>query len=162
MRVVEPVEVLYLALMQRWESSAPPDKHQGYLDGEPTRNTQTQRLKYVLEKVALGAPGTTERVYSTLATHSRREDGESYISKNCSWMKEPEPLSDGWFFEGCTSLPQKENVIAALAHVGLSPAFLNALVDFVAHKPIGKYFPTLEDEPEINRRIKEWEARNEG
>lgn len=162
MRVLEPVEILYLTLMQRWERSAPLDKHQGHLDGEPTRNTQTERLKYVLEKIALGNPKTTQHVYSTLAVHTRRQDGESYVSRKSSWMKEPEPLSGGWYFEGCTSLPQKENVIAALSHVGRTAPFVNAVADFVANKPIAKYFPTEADEEEINRRIRAWEVRNEG
>ena len=77
-------------------------------------------------------------------------------------MKEPEPLSGGWYFEGCTSLPQKENVIAALSHVGRTAPFVNAVADFVANKPIAKYFPTEADEEEINRRIRAWEVRNEG
>src|SRR4051812_38655668 len=93
MRVLEPVEILYLTLMQRWEKSAPPDKHLGNLSGEPTRNTQTERLKYVFEKIALGSEATTERVYSTLSRSARRSDGESYVSKNPSWMKEPAELS---------------------------------------------------------------------
>lgn len=162
MRVLEPVEVFYLVMMKRWEGSAPPDRHQGLLDGEPTRNTQTQRLKYVLDKIAIGVPGHADRIYSTLAQYTRRQDGESYISKNPTWMQEPEKLSEDWYFEGCTSLPQKENVIAALSHAGLSAAFLNATRDFVAHRSIEKYFPIAEDEAEINRRIQKWEARNAG
>ena len=126
MRVVEPVEILYLSPMQRWAKSAPPDKHQGTLDGEVARNTQTERLTYVLEKVALGAPTTTQRVYSTLARYTRRQDGESYVSKKSSWMQQPVALSGEWFFEGCTSLEQKLNVVAALSHVGLSGPFVQA------------------------------------
>ena len=132
MRVVEPVEVLYLSLMNRWEQSAPADKHKGYLDGDESRNTQAERLKYVLEKIALGNLETTERVYSTLARHTRRQDGESYVSKNSSWMQQPEALSLGWYFEGCTSLEQKMNVVAALSHVGMSGPFVQATAEFVA------------------------------
>lgn len=161
MRVVEPVEILYLSLMQRWEQSAPRNKHQGLLDGELARNTQTERLKYVLEKVALGAPSTAQRVYSTLARNTRRQDGESYISKNSAWMEQPEALSGGWFFEGCTSLEQKLNVVAALSHVGLSGPFVQATAEFVSYRPIDRFLPTADDEPEINRRIQAWEARGE-
>ncbi len=39
MHLTEPVELLYLSLMLRWERSAPPDLHEGRLDGEPERNT---------------------------------------------------------------------------------------------------------------------------
>ena len=161
MRVLEPVEILYLSLMLRWESSAPPDKHQARLDGEIARNTQTERLKYVLEKVALGRPATTERVYSTLSRHLRRQDGESYISQKSAWMQQPEVLSGGWFFEGCTSLEQKLNVVSALSHVGLSGPFVQATAEFVSHKPIERFLPTSEDEAEINKRIRAWEAKND-
>ena len=161
MRVVDPVEILYLSLMRRWEGSAPPDKHQGLLDGEDARNSQTERLKYVLEKIALGSASTTEHVYSTLARYTRRQDGESYISRNGSWMQQPEPLSGGWYFEGCTNLEQKLNVVAALSHVGLSGPFIQATAEFVSYKPFDRFLPTKEDEPEINKRIRAWESRNE-
>ena len=161
MRVVEPVEILYLSLMQRWERSAPPDRHQAFLDGEVTRNTQTERLKYVLGKIALGRPETTERVYSTLSLRTRRQDGESYISRKSTWMQQPEPLSGGWYFEGCTSLEQKLNVVSALTYVGLSGPFVQATAEFVANRPIERFLPTADDEDEINRRIQAWEAKNE-
>ena len=161
MRVVEPVEILYLTLMQRWERTAPPDKHQGELDGADTRNTQAERLKYVLEKIAMGNKVTTERVYSTLARYTRRQDGESYISRESSWTQQPEALSGGWYFEGCTSLPQKLSIVDSLSHVGLSGPFVQATADFVSYKPIEQYLPTEADEPEINKRISAWEARNE-
>lgn len=161
MRVLEPVEILYLSLMQRWANTAPLDRHQGILDGEPVRNTQTERLKYVMEKIAAGSEATTQRVYSTLARYTRRQDGESYISRRSSWMEQPEELSGGWYFEGCTSLEQKLNVVSALPHLGLSRPFVQAVAEFVAHKPFEQFFPTGEDEPEIHRRIRAWEARNE-
>lgn len=161
MRVVVPVEVLYLSLMHRWERTAPADKHHGYLDGQPTLNTQTARLKYVLEKIAAGSTETTERVYSTLARYSRRNDGESYVSRNMNWMKQPEDLSDGWYYEACTSLKQKLSVVAALSHVGLSSRFVQAVAEFVSSRSIEDFFPTAEFEEEITRRIRAWESRNE-
>jgi hypothetical protein len=161
MRVLEPVEILYLSLMQRWALNAPPDKHQGLLDGEPARNTQTERLKYVLEKIAAGSETTTQKVYSTLARYSRRQDGESYVSRNRSWMEQPEQLSGGWYYEGCTNLEQKLNVVSSLSHLGLSGPFVQAVAEFVANKPFEQFLPTPADEDEINRRIRAWEARNE-
>jgi len=160
MRVVEPVEILYLSLMQRWERSAPLDRHQGLLNGEVTRNTQTERLKYVLEKVALGNPSTTERVFATISRYTRRQDGEAYISKSSAWMQQPEQLSGGWYFEGCTSLEQKLNVVSALSHAGLSGPFVEAVAEFVSNRPINRFLPTEEDEAEINKRIQAWEAKN--
>ena len=161
MRVVEPVEVLYLSLMQRWATTAPPDRHQGLLDGESARNTQTERLKYVLEKIAAGSDATTQKVYAKLARYTRRQDGESYVSRNKNWMEQPEVLSGGWYYEGCTSLEQKLNVVSALSNLGLSGPFVQAVAEFVAHKPIDQFFPTADDEAEINRRIRAWEARHE-
>ena len=162
MRVVEPVEILYLTLMHRWERAAPPDKHAALLDGEDARNTQTARLRYVLEKIAAGTPATAERVYSTLARHTRRNDGESYVSRKSGWMQQPEALSCGWHVEACTNLDQKLNVVSALSHLGLSGAFVQAVADFVSHKSIERFLPTEADEPESMARVRKWEAANGG
>lgn len=158
MRVINPVEILYLSLMHRWEKTSPPDRHEGLLDGEPRRNTQTSRLAYILQKIAAGK---VEKVYSTLARHTPRNDGESYISKNSSWMKEPYSLGDGWFFEGCTSLVQKHGVVHNFSKLGLSGAFSNAVEDFVANKSIERYFPTETEEELILAKIKAWEQSQE-
>ena len=158
MRVTEPVEILYLSLMHRWQRTAPPDRHEGLLDGEPARNTQTARLIYVLQKIAAG---NAERVYSTLARYSRRNDGQSYVSKDPSWMEQPFPLGDGWFFEGCTSLVQKHSVVHQLSKLGLSGAFGQAVEDFVAHKPIEQYFPTEAEEEQILAKIHARERADE-
>lgn len=58
MRVINPVEILYLMLMARWVCSAPPDGHKGELEGVGTRNMQTERLKYVQEYITLTSPVT--------------------------------------------------------------------------------------------------------
>lgn len=158
MRVIHPVEILYLSLMHRWERTAPDDRHEGLLDGKPARNTQAARLVYVLQKIAAG---NAERVYSTLARYTRRNDGESYISKNPAWMEQPFPLSDGWFFEGCTSLIQKHAVVHNFSKLGLSGAFSQAVEDFVAHKPIDQYFPTEAEEEKVLAKITEWNQANE-
>lgn len=158
MRVTNPVEILYLSLMHRWQRTAPIDRHEGLLDGKPARNTQTARLVYVLQKIAAG---NVEHVYSALARHTRRNDGESYISKNSSWMENPFPLGDGWFFEGCTSLAQKHFVVQQLSTFGLSGAFGQAVEDFVAHKPIEQYFPSEEEEEQILTKIHARERANE-
>src|SRR5437867_1017338 len=115
MHLKDPVELLYLSLMLRWELSAPPDKHEGVLDGETERNTQISRMAYALQKIAAG---NVERTFQTLARYTRRNDGESYISKDASWMKEPYPLWDGWYLEGCTSLVQKQSFLQYLTKVG--------------------------------------------
>ena len=155
MRVNDPVEVLYLSLMSRWQKTAPLDRHAGFLDGEPAQNTQITRLIYVLQKIAAG---NVERVYSMLARYSRRSDGESYISKNSSWMERPSPLGDGWFFEGCTSLVQKQDIVGNLSKLGLSGAFVQAVDDFIANKPIEQYFPTEAEEQLMLAKIQAQEG----
>ena len=152
------VEILYLSLMHRWERTAPPDQHKGLLDGEPARNTQAARLVYVLQKIAAG---NVERTYSTLARYTRRNDGESYISKNPSWMEQPLPLGDGWFFEACTSLVQKHAIVHNFSKLGLSGALGQAVEDFVAHKSIEQYFPTEAEEEQILAKIHAQEQSRE-
>jgi hypothetical protein len=157
-RLCDPVEILYVALMYRWEKNAPPDRHAGFLDGEPARNTQIARLVDVLNKIAAG---NDERTFSTLAQHSRRNDGRSYISKDKSWMEQPCPLSAGWFFEGCTSLIQKQEIIRQFTKLGLSPAFAACVDDFVAGRTIVDYFPTEAEDREILAKIQASEAADE-
>lgn len=133
MGIENTVEYLYLTFMARWENSAPPDRHQGLLDGEPERNTQITRLVYIIRKIAAGQ---SDKVYSALSVGSRRKDGSSYISKSRDWMEHPYPLSDGWYFEGCTSLIQKQEIIQSLSRVSCSGALIAAIDDFVAGKSI--------------------------
>ena len=105
------VEFLYLQLMLRWENTAPANKHSGHLDGKKTPNSQTARLAFILNKIA---SGDEERTFQAVARFSRRNDGESYVSKNSIWMEKPYPLLKGWFLEGGQSLPQKQNFSARL------------------------------------------------
>lgn len=144
------IEVLYLALMLRWQCNAPPDRHVGLLDGKPERNTQISRLAYAIEKIAVGNVG---RTYQSLATYTRRNDGKSYFSKDPSWMKESYPLSDGWYFEGCVNLGQKQSFLQHLTKLGLSSLFIACVDDFVANKDIKKYMPSIEEQEEILREI---------
>lgn len=143
------VEYLYLALMLRWEKNAPPDRHAGLLDGETARNTQITRFAYILRKIAAGQ---AERTYNKLSRYSRRNDSESYVSKDSSWMIEPYPLSEGWFFEGCTSLVQKAEIIQQLTKFDLSQSLVNCIEDFVSGKSIEKHIPSDEEAEEILRK----------
>lgn len=152
MCITDPVEGVYLLLMIRWQRHAPPDGHQGLLDGEPERNTQISRMVYVLQKIAIGHG---DQVYQALAKHTRRDDGNSYISKDPSWMIEPRSLDEGWFFEGCTSLIQKQWILQQLTRVGLSHTFINCADDFVANNSVEKYFPSPEEAEEIVSRLRE-------
>ena len=152
MRLKDPVELLYLSLMSRWEKSAPPEGKQGMLDNEPERNTQISRMVYLLRKVGAGSEAKT---FNILSMHSRRKDGESYISKDASWMEEPRELLNGWYFEGCTNLVQKQDILQGLRKVGLSAVFVACSDDFIAGKSIQEYFPTEEEQNEILAKLKE-------
>jgi hypothetical protein len=148
--IKDVVEILYLSLMLRWQRTAPPDRHAGLLDDKPERNTQTSRLAYAIMKIAAG---NEVRTYNLLATHCRRKDGKSYFSKDFSWMIEPYPLTQEWYFEGCTSLIQKQSFIQHLTKLGLSPVFIACMDDFVANKDVQNYLPTIEEQDEILREI---------
>lgn len=63
MRLRDPVEIVYLALMHRWQTTAPGDRKHGTLDGEPEVDSPVARLAYMLNKLAVGQ---TERVFRTL------------------------------------------------------------------------------------------------
>ena len=159
MRLTDTVEILYLTLMFRWEKTAPPDQQQSLLDEKVARNTQISRMAYLLKKIAAG---DEDRTYQRIARYTVRNDGESYVSKNSSWMKEPYKLNDDWYFEGCTSLVQKQWILQQLTKLGLSAAFVACADDFVAAKSVEKYFPTEEEVSEILRKIRQQEESDEG
>jgi len=142
MTIRNSVEYLYQVLMLRWEEAAPPDNHEGILDGEPVRNTQVTRMAYILRKIP---SGNSDSVFRTLEVHTRRRDGKSYVSKDRGWMEQPYPLLDGWYFEGCTNLSQKQGILQQLTKVGLSAGFVACCDDFVAGNSIRKHLPTLEE-----------------
>jgi len=154
--ITDPVELVYLSLMLRWERTAPPDRSGGLLDGKPARNTQTARLAYVLQKVAVGL---REEPFATLARYSRRKDGESSVSRNPATMIQPHALTDGWYVEGCMNLQQKQMFLQNITRLGLSSAFAACLDDFVAGKSVEDYLPTEEEQVEILRKIDEIEGR---
>lgn len=139
MLLLEPVEIVYLFKLLHWEANAPPDGHAGTLDGKRERNTQITRLAFVL---GLVGGGLEERVYPALARHTRRRDGNSYVSKNSAWMQQPYPLGGGWCFEGCTSLIQKQAIVQALTNTCVSARFVACADDFVAGRSVTKCFPT--------------------
>ncbi len=140
------VEILYLSRMLRWERMAPPDRHKGLLDGVSEFNSQTARLAYVVKLIAAG---TEDRVYTVFERFTRRDDGHSYISRDGSWMNGPYALSSGWYFEGCTSLEQKQQCIRSVIQLGLSALFERCFDDFVAGRSVAAYMPTIEEQEEI-------------
>ena len=150
MRLRDPVEILYLTLMHRWQSTAPDDRKQGLLDGVPEVNSQVARLAYVLTKIAAGQ---VERTLSKLEKLTGRRDGSSYITKHKQQLENPYALLDDWYLEGCTSLEQKRNIIRELKMLGLTPTFVRAVDDFVSAKPIDKYFPTNAEAEQILQQI---------
>ncbi len=155
MRVKTSEECFWLALMLRWENVGVPDGASCTVDGKPAINSQKGRMGYILRK--LGDEGR----FQTLAVHTRRAvgDGDSYISKGSSWMKEPVEIGDGWFFEGCTSLPQKRDVLGTLSKIGYSTPFVECCEEFVAGNSVRRFLPTKEEaermlaEPPVTERF---------
>lgn len=143
------VELLYLALMLRWEKSAPRDGHQGLLDGRLERNTQKSRLVYVLGKIAAG----NDRFFPALSQRTRRNDGNSYVASDSAWMTDPYPLAGGWYVEGCMSLPQKQDVVSAVVRLSHSRLFGACVNDFIAGKSVRRYMPSIEQQEELVREL---------
>jgi hypothetical protein len=162
MRLTKPVEVLYLFRMIGWQRSAPPENHEGLLDGIPVRNSQKARMSFLLQKVAAGSAKQIDASFQTLERFSRREDRTSYISKDPSWMKEPCSLWAGWFLEGCTNMSQKEAILQYLTKLGLSQSFADCAVDFVAGKSVEHYMPTEEEAAKAVRAAEALEAEQAG
>jgi hypothetical protein len=142
MGVKTSVEFLWLALMLRWENADVPDQASCTLDGKPAINSQIERMAYILRKLGVGAD---EGRFQTLGVHTRRLDGRSYVSKDSSWMTNPVDIGDDWFFEGCTSLPQKREILSALSKVGHSVPFVECCEEFVAGKSVRRFLPTKEE-----------------
>jgi hypothetical protein len=153
MTVKEPVELLYLSLMLRWEETAPPLGKQGLLDGLPEQNSQIARMLFLLRKIAAGSIDKTCR---KLELNSRRtRDRESYISKHYSWMEQPKEICDGWHIEACTSLEQKLGILKGLRKLGLSSHFISCAETFVSGKSVRSYLPSLEEQYRIVANIEE-------
>jgi hypothetical protein len=158
MGIKNTVEYLYLALMVRWEKTAPPDNHEGLLDNKRERNTQKARMTFILRKIAAGQE---KHVYALLSQFSRRNDGNSYVSNDSSWMIDPCSLNDDWFLEGCLSLSQKQLILQNLTKLDLSPYLVNCIDDFVAGKSIINRIPSAEEQEEILHRSIEMEIRRD-
>jgi hypothetical protein len=139
-------ECLYLALMLRWENVGVADSASCTAGGKTAINSQIERLAYILRKIG---PGADEGRFQTLSLNTRRQDGRSYISKDSSWMENPENIGDGWFFEGCTNLPQKREILRALRKVGYSTPFVECCQEFVAGKSVRKFIPTEKEAERI-------------
>lgn len=142
LRIGDRWEVLLAAILLRWEQNAPPDHHWGELDGVRSCNSQEARLAHVLQKVAVGQ---VDNIYSSLARHTRRRDGDSYISKNASRMITPMPLWEGWYVEGCQNKEHKLGLLDNLTKLGYSPEFIECARAFVEGRCIECYLPTLDE-----------------
>ena len=159
MGIKNTVEYLYLVLMLRWEKTAPPDNREGLLDNKRERNTQKARMTFILRKVAAGQE---KRAYMHLSRFSRRNDGNSYVSNDFSWMKAPCSLGDGWFLEGGTSLIQKQQILQHLTKLELSPYLVDCIDEFVAGRSISNRVPSEAEQEEILRRSIAMEKRQDG
>jgi len=156
MKFKSTVEIFYMAMMLRWERTAPEDGKQGLLDGVDERNTQISRMVYILRKIAAGQE---DKVYKTLSIRSARKDVQSYISRHPTWMKAPKELSDGWYFEGCTSLEQKQMIVQGLTKLGLSSAFVACIDEFVAGRSVTPCIPSEDEQDELIKYTDEQNSR---
>jgi hypothetical protein len=84
-------------------------------------------------------------VYRSLAQYTRRPDGNSYVSKNISWMDDPKPLWGDWYVEGCQNIRQKHAVLDNLVRLGHSPEFVECARTFVEGGSIEDYLPTFSE-----------------
>lgn len=157
MRLKDPVEILFLGYLLRWEHTSPPDKKQGLLDGEPERNTQMSRMAYVLNKVGVGVEDKYFRKLAVGASWSK--PGGKFLDKNNEHMENPHPLNEGWWLDGCASLERKLEMMQDLTKLGLSPSFTKCACDFIAGNSVESYLPTKEEQDEIVRRIRKEEER---
>jgi len=151
MRLNKVDEIFLANLLVRWLITAPKDQNQGLLDGEPIRNSQSSRMQYALKKLLIGIE---DKSYIVLSRYARRNDGNSYISKDYSWMIKPVQLNNLWYFESTISLEQKLNILSYLNKIGFSSALTNCVCDFVSNKDIDKYFPTEAESNEILKQCK--------
>lgn len=150
MVIKNSVEYFWLVLMLSWEKTAPQDRHQGYLDGESAQNSPTARMAFILNEITAGQE---ERVYQLLSRHTHKQsDDKSYISRDSLRMENPYPLLNGWFFEGCASVEQKQNILQFLTKLDLSQTLMNCIDEFVAEKNIKSRIPSDEETEEILRR----------
>ncbi len=131
----KPEDQFYLSLIM-WERTAPPDKKMAILKGHRQQNTQTARMGFVLQIIA---EGNADATFRKLSRFMQRADGESYISQNRSWMKEPYKLAPCWYLEGCMSLHDKQERLRNLTNVGCSEKFISYVQDFVAGKSVSMH-----------------------
>lgn len=156
MRLKDPVEVFLLYLMHQWMESAPESGRTGLHQGEPKVNSQMMRAAYILKVIGFAEE---DKVFNKLAVHCRRNDGHSYISKDAAWMEKPLELGGGWYFEGGTSLVQKQGILSSLTKIGYSPTFVSAADTFVAGQPVSEFFPTDEEAKLLLSQIKSQASR---
>jgi hypothetical protein len=148
---MDPEEYLYLSFLSRWERNAPPDGHDGLLDGVLTKNTQTARMVKVLRMLA----GPDYQKLKTLERETKRSrGGGSYVSQDSNWMRNPSEIGKGWYFEGNMSLPDKKTILHDLPTWGLSTReFANCTEDFVEGRSVEKYWPSGE---QAARQVEQW------
>jgi hypothetical protein len=151
---MDPEEYLYLSILLRWEREAPPDRHEGFLDGIPAKNTQTARMVKVLQMLTAGV--CQDQAMRKLEEHTKRpSDGRSYVSRDSSWMQQPYEIGKGWYFEGNMSLLEKQKILDGLPGLGLSTReFANCAQDFVEARSVERYVPTTEEAGQIFERWK--------
>jgi len=155
MELRNTVEYFYIAKMIQWERTAPSLGHQALLDGSLAKNTQIERLLFILRLIAAG---NEDKLFNCMSAYSKHVSGNSYISKCISWMRDKKALSSGWFLESTLSLSQKNDMIQNLTKCGVSPALVACIDDFVEGKSIAEFAP---NSAELSRMLAKMREKNE-
>jgi len=144
-------ELELLAFLVEWGNKTPEDRKGIQSQHYYKQNTQTTRLSFVLNLIVANNKKFNDVYKQIERLTTRAKDGNSYFSKDSSWMKEPYHIKEGWYFEGCTSLVQKQRCIQKLTNIKFlsgfrfSGIFSDCLCDFIADSNLSKYIP-IEDE----------------
>lgn len=153
MVIKNKTELQFLVLFIKWQTNSPEDRHKIQSTFINKRNTQTTRLAFILNLMALIKTRDFNITFQQLAKYTfRTKDKNSYLSKDTSWMKEPHHIKGDWYFEGCTSLKQKQACIQNITKIQFpdsfqfSPGLSDCSEDFIANKNLDKYKPTERDE----------------
>lgn len=152
MRLSDVTEIFFAALLLKWELTAPEDKKVGTLDGERTQNSQQERMARALRVISTG---WEDKYFSKLTLKWRKNDGRSYISKDSSGMNKPIYINNGWWFDGCASLQDKQGMMQSFTQLGYTPTFVRCVNTFIAGESIQSFIPTDEEQEIIISKIRE-------
>lgn len=149
MLITNKKELTCLALFIKWQNEAPKDKHKIQSFLEDKRNSQSTRLSFILNLIALSnKEDDFNTIFQQFAKYTlRTKDKNSYISKDL-WMKDHYHIRGAWYFDACSNVNQKQNWVQYITKIRFSNSFKfstqfsDCAADFIANKNLKKYEPT--------------------